>query len=108
MTTDIRLLVTVTLALICGGVLTPFSPVLYSPLFSYLLAFSPFWYPGWLPKVVALNFYLTILFASTLALMIAGVPAAIYERVAGLKTSDNISYGIWMAGLVGLLAANFL
>jgi hypothetical protein len=44
-------------------------------------------------------FYFTSLVVATLCIMIAGVPAAIYERVRGLKRSNAISFGIWFAGV---------
>jgi hypothetical protein len=48
-------------------------------------------------------FYFTSLVLATLSIMIAGIPAAIYERVKGLKESDATSYYIWL-GSVMLLA----
>src|SRR5262245_35013137 len=35
-----------------------------------------------------------------LTLLIAGVPAAIYERIRGLRTSTPVSVGIWLAGAI--------
>jgi hypothetical protein len=44
--------------------------------------------------------YLTSLLLSTITLMIAGIPAAIYERFRGLKQSDATTYTIWLAASV--------
>jgi hypothetical protein len=44
-------------------------------------------------------FYITSLMVATLSIMIAGVPAAIYERVTGLKRSNGVSFGIWFAAV---------
>lgn len=49
--------------------------------------------------------YLASILASATTLLLAGIPAAIYERAQGLKESSPISIGIWLAGtlvLVGL------
>ena len=49
--------------------------------------------------------YLASMLASATTLLIAGVPAALYERAKGLKDSSPMSIGIWLAGtlvLVGL------
>ena len=58
---------------------------------------------------------LTLLFASllvsTVTIILGGIPAAIYERVLGLKDSDTASLWIWLAG-TGILTipaiGNFL
>ncbi len=39
------------------------------------------------------------LIASTLAIMIGGIPAALFERVTGRKSSDATSMWIWLAGV---------
>ncbi len=44
--------------------------------------------------------YLTALALATLTIMIAGVPAAISERMRGLKQSDAMSYYIWLGGVI--------
>ena len=49
--------------------------------------------------------YLASLMASATTLLIAGVPAALYERWKGQNKSDPVSIGIWLAAtllLVGL------
>jgi hypothetical protein len=44
-------------------------------------------------------FYLTSLIVATLSIMVAGIPAAIYERVTGQSRSTAMSFGIWLAGV---------
>ena len=34
---------------------------------------------------------------AVMTLMLAGIPAAIYERIRGLQTSTSVSLGIWLA-----------
>lgn len=99
MTPDFRLLAVVALALVNG---------IYSHIFLFAFVFRTAWYPGWLPVEQSIFFYVTTLVSATLALMITGIPAAIYERLRGLETSDNISYGLWIAGLLALLAVRHL
>jgi len=60
----------------------------------------------------SLIFYFAALMLSTATIILAGIPAAIYERVVGAKEESNvISLWIWLAG-TGLLAlpavGNFL
>ena len=35
-----------------------------------------------------------------MTLLIAGIPAALYERIRGLKTSTPVSLGIWLVAAV--------
>ena len=37
------------------------------------------------------------MFIAAMTLLIAGIPAAIYERIRGLKASTPVSLGIWLA-----------
>lgn len=59
------------------------------------------------PFIVAMTFAspqltlcVTSLVVSILAVIVAGVPAAIYERIAGARTSTTTSLLIWLAGTV--------
>jgi hypothetical protein len=72
--------------------------------------FSPYFLPGLLmlePFVKVTFFtssavvisYFTSLVISTLSIMVAGIPAAIYERVVGLKHSNAVSFGIWFGAI---------
>jgi predicted membrane channel-forming protein YqfA (hemolysin III family) len=49
----------------------------------------------WISSPV-LIFYFTSLMLSTLTVMAAGIPAAIFERVTGRKESDEVSLYIWL------------
>lgn len=50
--------------------------------------------------------YIVSIFISAMTLLIAGIPAALYERFNGLKETTPVSLGIWFAGtaLIGLRA----
>jgi hypothetical protein len=44
-----------------------------------------------------LTFYFTSLFLGVMSVALAGVPAAIFERMTGRKESDTTSLLIWLA-----------
>lgn len=54
------------------------------------------------------SLYVSSLFVSLLSLLIAGVPAALYERARGLKESTPVSIGIWLAAIVVITIPSFL
>jgi sugar phosphate permease len=43
-----------------------------------------------------------------ITLLIAGIPAAVYERIRGLQTSTPVSVGIWLAATVMLALPTIL
>ncbi|NJL07636.1 MAG: hypothetical protein HC900_04755 [Methylacidiphilales bacterium] len=47
---------------------------------------------------VPLTFMFASLITATATIIIAGIPAAIYERVRGQDDSDEVSLLIWLAG----------
>jgi hypothetical protein len=73
---------------------------IFSPVLILVFALQGIWYPFFLPPMLPLVFALSSLIVSTLTLMIGGVPAAIYERVAGGGTSSFTSGLIWLAGVL--------
>jgi hypothetical protein len=95
------LLLLVTVALATFNAM-PFSP-LYDKVafFLYLFTRRSTNLP---PDVLA---YATSLFLGLLTLLLAGIPAAAYERLRGLKHSTLVSIAIWMiaAALLALPAA---
>jgi hypothetical protein len=70
---------------------------IFSPFLIGVLLFRPLWYPFFLPASVPLLFMLSSLIMATLTIMLAGVPAAIYERVRGETESSNASMWIWLS-----------
>lgn len=96
---DVLLIATAALSLVNGMHFSPwFDPVavLLRPFVAGTFLSSP---------IVFL--YLTSIFISLMTLLIAGVPAALYERFQGLKQSSTTSLMIWL-GATGLLAADAL
>ena len=77
---------------------------LFSPALRIVVLFAPVWYPTLLPQVPSLLFFISSLLVATFTLMIAGVPAAVYERLSGTANSDVVSMGIWLLGVLILTA----
>jgi hypothetical protein len=44
--------------------------------------------------------FVTPVALAILTLLVAGIPAAIYERIRGLQTSTPVSIGIWLAATI--------
>lgn len=87
---DVLLLVTAGISLTNGMHFSPY----FEPAFVLLrpfLAGTPLGSP-----IVSL--YLTSMFVSLMTLLIAGVPAALYERLKGGGQTSPISIGIWCVG----------
>jgi hypothetical protein len=93
---DVLLVATAALSLVNG--------MHFSPWFDLVaILLKPFVSGTFLATPLAF-LYLTSIFISACTLIIAGVPAAIYERVRGQETSTSTSLGIWLAA-TALLAA---
>jgi hypothetical protein len=74
---------------------------------SPLRRFVEFLWPVWLPEFVPPE-PMVLLHGSSLliafgTMLVGGVPAAIWERVAGQRESDTVSMMIWLAA-VGFLS----
>ncbi|MEJ8570989.1 hypothetical protein [Microbaculum marinum] len=70
-----------------------FSPILLPQTTAAVLLLSP----GLLissPHIVA---FLAYIIGSTFTIMLAGIPAALYERVTGARESGPVSLWIWLA-----------
>lgn len=80
-----------------------FSP-LFDPAFLLMRNFAP----AFFISSPVLIFYFTALFLSLATLIVAGIPAALFERATGRKTSDAVSLGIWLACLVPLTLPSLL
>jgi hypothetical protein len=97
---DVMLIATAGLSLMNG---MNWSPVLAG--FYYLLA--PF-VAGTMLQGELVRTYMASLLASAITLLLAGVPAALYERARGLKESSPVSIGIWLAGTIALVGLPLL
>jgi hypothetical protein len=72
---------------------------IFSPFRSMVFVFHTIWYPAILPASLAIVLFLSSLITATLTLMVAGVPAALYERFFGSGRTDQVSLWIWIATL---------
>ena len=72
---------------------------IFSPWVLAVFLLYPVWYPTWAPMMTQPVYMASALILSTLTLMIAGVPAALYERLAG-EPKSTITGTIWLAGVV--------
>jgi hypothetical protein len=72
-----------------------------SPVFDgvdYMLGIALRGYPYMTRAVIYA--YVTPAAIALMTLAIAGIPAALYERIRGLKASTAVSLGLWLAGAV--------
>jgi hypothetical protein len=76
----------------------PFSPVL----FPFIILLQPFVAGTFIASPMVLT-YLASFLAAGLTLVIAGIPAALYERFKGQKESSTASLLIWLAGTLVLV-----
>jgi hypothetical protein len=76
---------------------------IFSPFLFPVVAFAPVWYPAWLGLDPSLVFLLASLAVSTTTLLLAGVPAALAERLRPAIVADNGDLWIWLVA-AGLLS----
>jgi hypothetical protein len=85
------------LLLAATGLLALFNGSLWSPLFdpvAQILHLATRSFPLMTPQRL---FYITPVAIGLMTLVLAGIPAALYERIRGLQTSSPVSIGIWLA-----------
>ncbi|MGL4591058.1 MAG: hypothetical protein ACRCVZ_04390 [Aestuariivirga sp.] len=73
---------------------------IFSPALIAVFALNGLWYPFFLPPMLPLIFAFSSLILSTMTLMVAGVPAALYERLAGGGRSSSTSAMVWFGGVL--------
>jgi hypothetical protein len=86
------------IAILACALLNGFS---LSPVFDwadYMLGVVLRGYPYMTRGVI--NAYVTPVAMTLMTLAIAGIPAALYERIRGLESSTAVSLAIWLAGAV--------
>ena len=84
------------LLLMAAAAIALFNGSLWSPFFdsiSYILYLTTRGVPL---MTAARASQATPIVIAVMTLMIAGIPAAIYERIRGLRTSTTVSIGIWL------------
>lgn len=81
---------------------------LVSPAIFLVFALSPIWAPTILAPSAQTLLMLTSLIVSTGTLLLAGVPAALYERFTGLVQSNNTSMMVWLVAAILLTLPGLL
>jgi hypothetical protein len=76
----------------------------FSPYFDPAFLLVRFFGPALFISTPLLLYYLTSLLLATTALILGGIPAALFERFTGRTRSDPTSLAVWLVG-VGILAA---
>lgn len=95
---DVMLVATAALSLANGASASP----LFDPVFFLLRPFV-----AQIASSPLILFYLTSLFISAMTLLLAGIPAAIYERIRGHTDSTPVSIGIWLVATAVLSIPGF-
>jgi hypothetical protein len=75
-----------------------------SPMLPAVYVFAPIWLPELFPKDALVIFYGATMIVSVSTLLIAGVPAAIFEGLTKRQETDRPALLIWLGG-VALLTA---
>jgi hypothetical protein len=80
----------------------------FSPLFDPAFVLFRVFAPGFFLNSPLLLFYFTSLLLSLAALVIAGIPAALFERFTGRRESDTVSLGVWLGASAVIAALTLL
>lgn len=76
---------------------------IFSPLLFYVVLMQNFWYPvQFMPHSLSFVMMFASLITSTLTIMVAGIPAALYERFLNKGRTNEVSLWIWLATLAFL------
>jgi hypothetical protein len=86
--------------LFIGAVAVALYNGLFSPFTFVVLQWAPAWMPGFVPFSISAALYGASLIVATTTLLLAGVPAALYERWRRLNASSAESCLIWLIGAI--------
>lgn len=73
---------------------------IFSPLVGLAYALAPIWLPEFLPITTGILLYLSSLIVATATLLVAGVPAAVYERLIDRRPESKIPTLIWLGASI--------
>jgi hypothetical protein len=73
---------------------------LFSPITALVFLMAQYWMPVFIPLSLGTAQYGASLIISTTTLLLAGVPAALYERWRGLPATSSSSCLIWLIGAI--------
>lgn len=71
-----------------------------SPMVPLVFVMAPIWLPEFAPHTQIAVLYGTSLIVSVSTLMLAAVPAGIFERLTGREESDQTSMLVWLGAAV--------
>jgi len=71
---------------------------IFSPFVLVVFVLYPVWFPSWAPAYSQVVYMLSALILSTLTIMLAGVPAALCERLSRAARPAAVGL-IWLAGV---------
>jgi hypothetical protein len=71
---------------------------IFSPAMFIIVTLHPLWYPSLLPQTLPFLLMTSSLLTATLTVMVAGVPAALYEKLVSGGEASHASNIIWIAG----------
>jgi hypothetical protein len=86
---DRNMLVPVMAVAIVNGIFSPWVLVVF--------VLYPVWFPNWAPAQAQIVYMFSALLLSTLTIMLAGVPAALWERLSPKARPAAVGL-IWLAG----------
>ena len=70
---------------------------MFSPLLPQALGAVLIMGPAFFATSISILFFFASILLATLTIMVAGVPAALYERAPGASDSTQVSMWIWLA-----------
>lgn len=68
-----------------------------SPMTRAVMLLAPLWFPGLITPSPEAVYQGAVVIVAILTLLVAGIPAALLERVRRVKQSDVVSAGLWLA-----------
>ena len=71
-----------------------------SPAVFFVMVLAPVWMPAFVPTTIETVAYGASLIVAITTTLVAGVPAALWERFRGQHDSDGTSMLIWLTGTV--------
>jgi hypothetical protein len=72
---------------------------IFSPFVLVVFVLYPVWFPSWAPAYSQVVYMLSALILSTLTIMLAGVPTALYERLTPAARPTMVGL-IWLGGVI--------
>lgn len=79
-----------------------------SPMTVLVYLRAPLWMPGVLPVTPEIVFQVAVIFVAIGTLLLAGIPAALVERIRRQAASDRTSMAIWLGATVLLTVPGLL